>query len=85
MGISASDLNSIEEVFLSTHIDPYKVLEVDPSATDAEVKKAYRKLAVKYHPDKVLDLGENHRIQARERFDTIQSAYEKIKSERGFK
>jgi DnaJ like chaperone protein len=85
MGISAGDLNSIEEVFLSTHADPYKVLEIEANATDAEVKKAYRKLAVKYHPDKVMDLGENHRIQARERFDAIQSAYEQIKSDRGFK
>lgn len=85
MAISAGDLASIEELFSAGSPDPYKVLEIDASATDSEVKKAYRKLAVKFHPDKVLDLGEVHKAQARERFNAIQSAYEQIKSERGFK
>ena len=85
LAISAGDLASIEELFSAGTPDPYKVLEIDANATDSEVKKAYRKLAVKFHPDKVLDLGETHRAQARERFDAIQSAYEQIKSERGFK
>lgn len=85
MAISAGDLASIEELFSAGSPDPYKVLEIDASATDSEVKKAYRKLAVKFHPDKVLDLGEAHKAQARERFNAIQSAYEQIKSERGFK
>ena len=85
MAISAADLASIEELFNAGSPDPYKVLEINPSATDSEVKKAYRKLAVKFHPDKVLDLGEAHKKQARERFDAIQAAYEQIKSARGFK
>lgn len=85
MAISAADLASIEELFHAGSPDPYKVLEIDARASDAEVKKAYRKLAVKFHPDKVLDLGESHRQQARERFDAIQAAYEQIKSDRGFK
>lgn len=85
MAISAGDLASIEELFQAGAPDPYKVLEIASNATDAEVKKAYRKLAVKFHPDKVLDLGEAHRKQARERFDAIQAAYEQIKSDRGFK
>ena len=85
MAISAADLTSIEELFNAGSPDPYKVLEISPSATDSEVKKTYRKLAVKFHPDKVLDLGEAHKKQARERFDAIQAAYEQIKSDRGFK
>ena len=85
MAISAGDLASIEELYSAGAPDPYKVLEIDATATDSEVKKAYRKLAIKFHPDKVLDLGETHKVQARERFDAIQSAYEQIKSDRGFK
>jgi DnaJ like chaperone protein len=83
--IPAGDLKSIEEMFSAGTSNPFKVLEITKDATDSEVKKAYRKLAVKYHPDKVLDLGESHRKQARERFDAIQNAYEQIKRERGFK
>ncbi len=85
MAIPAGDLNSIEEMFQAGSANPYTVLEVASEATDAEIKKAYRKLAIKYHPDKVLDLGETHRSQAKERFIAIQNAYEQIKDERGFK
>ena len=85
MAIPAGDLNSIEEMFQAGSANPYTVLEVASEATDAEIKKAYRKLAIKYHPDKVLDLGETHRAQAKERFIAIQNAYEQIKDERGFK
>ncbi len=85
MAIPAGDLRSIEEMFQAGSPNPYKVLEIDVNSTHAEVKKAYRKLAVKYHPDKVLDLGETHRNQAKERFIAIQNAYEQIKDERGFK
>ena len=64
---------------------PHEILGIAADAPLAKVKKAYRKLAVKFHPDKVLDLGEAHKKQARERFDAIQAAYEQIKSDRGFK
>ena len=84
MAIPAGDLNSIEEMFQAGSANPYTVLEVASEATDAEIKKAYRRLAIKYHPDKVLDLGETHRAQAKERFIAIQNAYEQIKDERGF-
>ena len=85
LAIPAADLKSIEEMFNAARANPYTVLEIDETASDAEVKKAYRSLAVKYHPDKVMDLGETHRAQARNRFDAIQSAYEQIKKERGMK
>ena len=49
---------------------------------DEEVKKAYRKMAMKYHPDKVAHLGEDFRKTADEKFKKVNEAYEKIKRER---
>jgi len=61
------------------------VLEISESASDVEVKKAYRKMAVKYHPDKVTHLGEEFRLAAREKFIKVKDAYDLIKKERGLK
>ncbi|MDR2971103.1 MAG: DnaJ domain-containing protein [Bacteroidales bacterium] len=61
----------------------YKVLEIDSSATDDEVKKAYRKQAMKHHPDKVNHLGDEIRKAAEERFAKLNEAYERIKKIRG--
>ena len=85
LGISLKDVASIEEPFNSGTLNPYKVLEITETATDAEVKKAYRKLAIKFHPDKIGDLGEGPRKLAKERFLQVQGAYEQIKKSRGFK
>lgn len=63
----------------------YKILEIDSSATDDEVKKAYRKQAMKHHPDKVSHLGEVIRKAAEEKFQKLNEAYERIKSARGIK
>jgi DnaJ like chaperone protein len=60
----------------------YKVLEIEYSATDDEVKKAYRKQAMKHHPDKVNHLGEEIRKSAEERFAKLNEAYERIKKAR---
>lgn len=81
--IPANDSESIFSMSGRTIEDAYKVLEIDPSATDEEVKKAYRKMAVKHHPDKVASLGEDVRKSAEEKFKSIQESYEKIKKERG--
>jgi DnaJ like chaperone protein len=85
LGISEKDRLSIEATVIPQHNNAYTVLEISKEATDAEVKKAYRRLAVKFHPDKVQDLGEQHKKAAQERFVAIQDAYERIKKERGFK
>ena len=61
----------------------YKILEISSKATDDEVKKAYRKMAVKYHPDKVASLGEEFQNAAKEKFQKVQQAYEEVKKSRG--
>lgn len=63
----------------------YKILSIAPTATDDEVKKAYRKMAMKYHPDKVNTLGEDVRQSATEKFKAVGEAYEYIKTLRGMK
>lgn len=61
----------------------YRILEIAPDATDAEVKKAYRAAAIKHHPDKVSHLGEDVRKAAEEKFAQVNEAYERIKKARG--
>ena len=68
-----------------TRTDPYKVLGIERSATDEEVKKAYRRLAMKYHPDKVEGMGEEVKKKAEAQFREINEAYEQIKAARGMK
>jgi DnaJ like chaperone protein len=83
LGITQGDLNSIHSMFRNTIEDFYKILEIEPAASDDEVKKAYRRMATKYHPDKVAYLGEDVRKAANEKFQKLNEAYEKIKKERG--
>lgn len=64
--------------------DPYAVLGIDHSATDDEVKKAYRRLAMKYHPDRVENMSEEIKKNAEKQFKEINEAYETIKKERNF-
>ncbi|MCR5193656.1 MAG: DnaJ domain-containing protein [Bacteroidales bacterium] len=65
--------------------DPYSVLGINSSATDDEVKKAYRRMAMKYHPDKVEGLGDEVKRNAEAQFREINEAYETIKQARGMK
>ena len=61
------------------------MLGLDNSATDDEVKKAYRRMAMKYHPDKVESMGEEVKKNAEAQFREINEAYEQIKTARGMK
>ncbi|NRA93680.1 MAG: TerB family tellurite resistance protein [Psychroserpens sp.] len=85
LGISAKDYESIKAMFYDSSGNAYKILEIDKNATVEEIKKAYRKMAKKYHPDKVIHLGEEHKKGAEEKFRQVQKAYENIQNERGFK
>jgi DnaJ like chaperone protein len=69
-------------MFVANVDSAYKILEIERNATDDEIKKAYRKMAVKFHPDKVSHLGEDFKKQAKEKFQKVSDAYEKIKKER---
>lgn len=82
MGISSKDFESIKSMFVKDTTAAYKILEVDPNASDEDIKKAYRKMAMKYHPDKVSYLGEDIQKSANEKFQKVNEAYESIRKER---
>lgn len=83
MGISEKDFESIKAMFVKDTKSAYKILEITPDATEEEIKKAYRKMAIKYHPDKVSHLGEAVQKASKEKFQQLNAAYEAIKKERG--
>ena len=82
--INQRDFDSIKAMFYNEVNSAYKILEITKSATTDEIKKAYRTMAKKYHPDKVEHLGEEHKKGAEEKFKQIQKAYEQLQKERGF-
>lgn len=85
MSISDSDFQSIRAMFVSQSDSAYKILEIESTVNDDEVKKAFRNMAKKYHPDKVAHLGEDFKKVANEKFRKVQDAYDKVRKERGIK
>jgi DnaJ like chaperone protein len=86
LGISQKDIASIKAMFnknINQNAD-YEILEISPEASNEEIKKAYRKMAIKYHPDKVSHLGEAAQKAANEKFKQVQEAYENLKKKRNF-
>ena len=83
MGLSANEVDSMLNLGQDTLDAAYKVLEISPSATDDEIKAAYRKLALKHHPDRVASLGEDIHKAAEEKFRQINEAKDKIYKARG--
>ncbi len=83
LGISQSEYTSIKAMFVDNTEWAYQVLEISRSATNDEVKKAYRHMALKYHPDKVSQLGEDVQRAANEKIQKVNEAYNLIKKERG--
>jgi DnaJ like chaperone protein len=85
MGMSAQEVDSMLNLGGKTLEEAYKVLEIEPNATDDEVKKAYRKMALKHHPDRVATLGEDVKKAAEEKFQQINNAKDMIFKARGLK
>jgi len=83
LGISEKDFQSIFSVHKPDSNWAYKVLEVSPDDSDDAVRKAYRRMAMKYHPDRVAYLGEDVAKSADEKFKKVSSAWEEIKKIRG--
>ncbi len=82
--LNNSDINSVIAMFYRENDESaYAVLGISPNATDDEVKTAYRRMAMKNHPDKVASLGPEVQKAAEEKFRQIQDAYETIKRQRG--
>ena len=83
LGIRPSDMESIKAMFFKATDSAYKILEISSSVTDAEVKKAFRTMAKKYHPDKLQSKDPALIKGAQEKFQKVQEAYEAIQKERG--
>ena len=82
--INNYDFESIRAMFgKNTLKDAYAILEIESEATNEEIKKAYKRMAAKFHPDRVSHLGEEHAKAAEDKFKKVQDAYEQIKKTKG--
>jgi DnaJ like chaperone protein len=82
LGIPKLEFESVKNMFYRNVDSDYKILGIEESASDEEVKKAYRKMATTFHPDKVASMGDEYQKGAKEKFQKIQEAYEAIKKRR---
>lgn len=81
--VALRDFESIKAMFIKAANNAYKILEIEKDASDDEVKKAYRTMAKKYHPDRVNTENEAIKRGAEEKFKEVQKAYEEIQNQRG--
>lgn len=83
LDVPTADFESVKNMFYRDVNSDYHVLGIEPTATEEEIKKAYRQMAIRYHPDKVAQMGEEYQKGAKEKFQKVQEAYEAIKKARG--
>lgn len=83
LGLSEREVDSMLNLKGDSVGDAYKILEISPDATNDEVRAAYRRLALKHHPDRVATLGEDVRRAAEKKLQQINDAKERIYKSRG--
>ena len=81
--VAANDFESIKAMFIKSADNAYKILEIEKTVSNEEVKQAYRRMAKKYHPDRVVTQDEAIKKGAEDKFKEVQKAYEEIQKERG--
>jgi len=82
LNINRRDYESIKAMFAKDDKAVFRVLEISPNASNQEIKRAYRKMANKYHPDKVSHLGKEMQTSAEEKFKAVNNAYQQLKKNR---
>ena len=81
--VDAREIDSLLNLGTDTLEAAYKVLEVSPDVSNDELKRAYKRLVLKHHPDRVATLGDDIRQRAEEKLKQINNAYEKVSKSRG--
>ena len=84
LAINLRDFESIKAMFFNKPDRAYRILEVEKTASPVEIKKAYRTMVKKYHPDKLQHMDEVYRKGAEQKFRKVQEAYEQLQKEIGF-
>lgn len=84
LGMQMRDFESIKAMFFKNPDSAYKILEIERNATVPEIKKAYREMVKKYHPDKLQHMDDVYKKGAEDKFRKVQEAYEQLQKERGF-
>lgn len=84
LGITTPDFMSLRAMFISSPDSDFQILDVSPEANEEEVKKAYRKMAMRFHPDRLQGLSDAEKKAAQEKFVKVNTAWENIKKKKGW-